>query len=347
MRVGLISERYSNEGGVGPERYSWELRKGLAEMSYGVCDVESRPSARRFALALNALSKVPLETLSLLPRVDILHATDPSSALALPLCGKKSVVTFHDLMPLRYTGRQFSMGDRVFSTFVYRLSVLCDAMIAVSEQTKSELIQGLGVSDRRVRVVNPGVSKAFRPIPSLKGNGPVVGYVGSLNARKRVEYLIRGFHLLRTRHHSSAKLVIVGRGDELPNLKILASSLQVEDAVTFLSGVTDARLNELYNQMSVLVIPSDYEGFGFPIVEAQTCGTPVVIRKDALITPEVASGCVKVSTVEELADRLMGLLTDDRESREASEAGMRNAQRFSWSECVRQTAMVYASVLSS
>jgi glycosyltransferase involved in cell wall biosynthesis len=342
LKVGLIAERFSRTSGVGPERYSYELLTHLRAMHADVTTVASDPLRQRFGLAINSFSRLPVKTLGVLRGVDILHATDPSSAVVFPLTGKKSVVTFHDLASLLHMG-QFGSGDRVFAKLVLRMTANPSKIIAVSEQTKAELVARLNVPPEKINVVNLGVSESFHVITNIRKDAETIGYVGDLNQRKRVDFLIRGFAVLKAKR-PHAKLVIVGSGVESANLRSLVQKLGVRD-VDFVGKVGEEKLAELYNSMTVLVLPSDYEGFGLPIIEAQSCGTPVVIRSDARISPEVARACVKVSSEESLALELEVLLTEKKMYSMIKEDGLRIAGSFTWGRCATETLKTYTEVL--
>lgn len=278
--------------------------------------------------------------------MNLVHALDPSSALALPITGRQTVATFHDLLPLLLRNTYYGAGDRVFSLFAYHIASRCDVLVAVSEQTKSEVSKYLSVSPNKIRVISHGVADHFRVVPKMKDRS-LIGYVGDINPRKRVDFLLEGFALLKRRYLREARLVIVGTPvaqflrDERAKLAEKASEGGLRDSVSFAGRVSEERLVALYNKMSVLVLPSDYEGFGFPIVESEKCGTPVIVRGDAKISSEVSAACLKVGSADELAQTLFEMLTNSELYNMRQRLAREHAAQFTWERCISQTLSLY------
>jgi glycosyltransferase involved in cell wall biosynthesis len=353
MNVALVAEGFAVDAGVGTERYSWELREGLLRKGIQVASVASQPSRQRYALAMKAMGKVPLQTLKSLRHTSIVHATDPSSGLILPFLGQKTVLTFHDLMPLILREANYGIADRMFSAWTYHMASGCDAIIAVSAQTKEDIVRYLHVKPNKITVINEGVSETFRRLPGVRKDNATIGYVGDLNPRKRIEFLLEGFSILKTKYLPEAKLLIVGTnianylGFQAEKLRRMVNQLDLTNAVTFVGHVSEQRLVELYNIMTVNVLPSDYEGFGFPILEAARCGTPTVTRKGSRISAEVCESTQKVGTTLELAEMLQALCEDKALFDASVQRAESHARRFSWDRCVSETVRAYERVLSS
>jgi glycosyltransferase involved in cell wall biosynthesis len=350
MKVLLVGEGFGVDTGVGVERYSWELLAGLKKLGVGVKAVSSDPSRRRYSLAANAVAKLPFSVFEGIDNTNIIHSTDPSSALALPFTGRRTLVTFHDLMPFLLRDGSYGTGNRMFSLFVYRVASMCDAIIAVSEQTKQEVIKYLGVPEGKIQVIHQGVSDVFRILPAVQKRN-LIGYVGDITPRKRIDLLIRGFHLLKTHYSTDAKLIIVGSSiaehlrEEKVKLMRLVQQLDLQESVIFTGHVSTERLVELYNEIKVLVLPSEYEGFGFPIVEAERCGTPVIVRKGVRISPEVSSECLSVGSAEDLAQTACDLILDPELYENRRRAAIEHSRLFTWEKCVAKTAHAYNILL--
>lgn len=334
---------------MGTERYSWELLRGLEANGLDACGIASNPSRKRFSLAFNALTKIPAKALASLHGTALFHATDPSSAIGLPRAGPPTVVTIHDLVPLLLGRVYYTAGDRVFSTLSYASSVKCDAIVAVSEQTKRELVRYFKVPPRKVRVIHHGVSESFKPTPGPRE--PVVGYVGDINPRKRIDLLLEAFAIVQ-RGRPEAKLVIVGKNiaeyltTESGRIRGMVKTLGLEGSVVFTGHVSEEELVKRYNSMRVMVLPSEYEGFGFPILEAQRCGTPVIVRKGVRIPEEVAASALKAGSVSELAELISEVLDEPRFAEEVAAAGLRHSGTFTWGKCVAETLSLYRSLLA-
>lgn len=317
----------------------------LRKQGIPVKPVISNPSGKRYALALNAVSKIPISILVNLGKSSVIHATDPSSALALPFAGRTSVVTFHDFIPLLLR-RGFGTRDRLFSYFVYKLAASCDAVIAVSQQTKQEIVAYLGVPREKINVIHLGVSEEFKVLNEIEKDEETIGFVGDIHPRKRLDFLLEGFALL-TKDRPNARLIVIGSNvaeylyEERMRLVRLIDKLGVARNVSFVGRVDGKQLVESYNRMKVLVLPSEYEGFGLPILEAERCGTPVIVRKNARISPEISTACLKVDTPTSLADAIRDLLSDENRFRNAASEGLRHSVQFTWEDCVNDTVRLY------
>lgn len=351
MQIELVAGGFSKESGVGIERYSWELLNRFQKKGISVKPVSSNPSRKRYALAIYAVTKVPIATFVRLRNSIVVHATDPSSAFPLPFTGRISVVTFHDLMPL-LLGKNYGMGDRVFSRIAYNVARACKAIITVSQQTRQELIQYLNVPVEKIHVIPLGVSEEFRILEGTEKEEETIGYVGDINPRKKLDFLLEGFALLR-KERPSAKLMIIGSNvaeyldAERQRLLRLVEKLGIKPNVTFTGRVSERRLIEFYNRMKILVLPSEYEGFGLPILEAERCGTPAMIRKGVRISPEVSSACLTTSTPVELAQTILDLLADPKNYRRKVEIGVEHSTQFTWENCIQRTILLYNTLLNS
>jgi len=345
LNIGLVAERFASESGVGPERYSYELLESLYRLGVKVRPISSNPRRRRLALAINAFTLLPLKQISAITNVDLFHATDPSSAIALPFLSKPSVVTFHDTMAFRYRGGQFGVMDRMFSLLTFLLTTKCSIIIAVSTQTKRELIRFFRLPEEKVRVINPGISEHFKVLMREKSEPPLFGFVGNLTKRKGVDFLLAAFRLLVKKYIPDAKLAVVGQGSDADKLVAMARNIGIQNNVFFLNAISNRELAVLYNRMHVLFFPSEYEGFGLPILEAQKCGTPVIIRRGAAISPEVAKACIKVSTPDEMAREAYNLTVDRKRYDDLVEQGLRHAKNFRWEVSAQKTLAIYEELL--
>ena len=126
----------------------------------------------------------------------------------------------------------------------------------------------------------------------------------------------------------------------------LVADLDLTEYVEFKGSLTDEQLVEAYNSFDIFVLASEREGFGFPILEAQRCGVPVIIRNDAHIPPEVSSCCLMACSEEDMADKIHGLLTNDKLRQGFVEKGLAYSQQFAWERTVQETLRVYEEVMA-
>lgn len=349
MRIGLVADTFSVEKGTGIARYSHELRRGLIQRGLAVESICPGPPNVPFGLAINHALKMPYLLGTRSGTFQLVHATSPITALGFPIVNKPKVVTYHDLTSLLCSNSGSRVHTRLFAPLFQRIGKHADRMIADSSQTKHEMVAHLGVPAAKITVVNCGVSGIFRPHSRLRSRGFVIGYVGALSRRKGLGFLLRVVHALRTKYiQAHIKLVICGKKRlDYARLAQLAADLELSEFVHFTGSIPDERLVDTYNSFDVFVLPSAWEGFGLPILEAQRCGVPVIIREDAHIPQEVSACCLKATSEEDMADRIYEVLTNASVRRTTVERGLEYSQQFSWERSVQQTMGVYEEVLAS
>ena len=240
---------------------------------------------------------------------------------ALPLgWSGKSVVTLHDLH-FEHDPEVMGLLDRLtFKAVVPRAARRADHVIAVSERTKRDAVELYGIAPEKFTVTPHGVDPAFTP------GGEPQGYalfVGAIQARKDP--------LAALAQARAAGLPLVVAGPE----KEPALAQQLRDGGADVRGwVEKPELAELYRGASVLLLPSLFEGFGVPVLEAMASGTPVVVSADPALR-EVAGDAAAPSIEAALADREL-----------YRQRGLERAKLFTWQESARRTADVYRQVLA-
>jgi alpha-1,3-rhamnosyl/mannosyltransferase len=239
-----------------------------------------------------------------------------------------SVVTVHDLSFEREAGLMPRKDRLVFRATVPRAARKADRVIAVSQRTRADLLELYGIAEDKIRVIPHGVDPAFAP-----GDGDAGGYllfVGAVQRRKDPRAALEAALDL------GMPLVVVGPERE----PALAGELRGLGAD--LRGYVEKReLAELYRGAACLVVPSRYEGFGLPVLEALASGTPVVAAPDPALV-EVAGDAAVYAGQDDLAGAILQAL--DRRT-ELRAAGLARAARFSWAAAARRTVDVYRELL--
>jgi glycosyltransferase involved in cell wall biosynthesis len=246
---------------------------------------------------------------------------------ALPPGDTPAVVTIHDLSFERRRDAMPALDRIVFKSVVPRSVKQARHVIAVSERTKRDLIHFYGVRPEKITVTLHGVDPTFAP-----GDGGTRDYllfVGAIQARK--DPLAAAV----AAHEVGLPLVAVGPEREATLARILRQA-----GVTMRGYVEKEELAGLYRGAAALVLPSRYEGFGLPVLEAMASGTPVVASDDPALR-EVA-GDAAVYAGDDLTGAIRTALADrDR----LVAAGLERAKLFSWDETARRTVEVYRKAL--
>ena len=275
----------------------------------------------------------------------LLHAT----SLAVPPPGNRPlVVTVHDLVFLRHPELLTSRGVAFHCRGLELARRQAAAVIVPSAFGRHELLDA-GFDEERVHVAPHGVDLPV-PSPDVAGGAaalasrgvhpPFVLFVGTIEPRKGVPELTAAHAALR-RAHPDLGLVLAGPAGWGPAPDVSGTR------VVPLGGVDDATLDALYRAAVALALPSRYEGFGLPVVEAMARGCPVVVS-DAACLPEVAGGAgvvVPTGDVDALAGALLRLVDDEDHRRDRAAAGRARAVRFTWAASAGAHAVAYATAM--
>ncbi len=270
---------------------------------------------------------------------DVNHFLQPE--IYYPVSEGTDIVTVHDLAVIEglkdihsfyEAGRKFLLGRRFKKTLSD-----ADKFIAVSEQTKKEMLE-YDVDEEDITVIPHGVREKFGYNQDFSDRDNTIGYLGSLNPRKRVGRLLGEWEQAREQENmQDFNLKIGGWGGS--KSQELKDKYHGEKDVEFLGRVPEEDIVEYYNSMKALFFPTEYEGFGLPILEALACGTPVFVYQDAEITPEVKELCYKVESVEQAEEIIADI--DEEEMKEKSE---KIKEEFSWDKTLQKTIEVYENV---
>jgi glycosyltransferase involved in cell wall biosynthesis len=276
----------------------------------------------------------------------------------IPVMGKaKLVVTVHDLVYLKDTRYSGSRLGRAYVNFLFKkMEKKADAILAVSEYTKTDLLEHFPKLKGRVFVTHEAASHSFQPVndpvalecakKKYSLNHPFVLFVGSLKAHKNVPALIEAMFLLRKEKGIKHELVLVGR----QNTKESALQALIKKNSSFvkvLGSLMDEELVLIYNLAEAFVLPSLWEGFGLPVVEAMACGTPV-LASDRASLPEVAGEAGLLfdpERVDDLKELLYNVLQSSELRQKMRVNGLLQAKKFSWDKTAAETLDVYERVL--
>jgi glycosyltransferase involved in cell wall biosynthesis len=239
------------------------------------------------------------------------------------------VVTVHDLSFERDVSAMGRVDRRIFKLVVPRAARRAKRVFAVSERTKRDLVDLYGIPAEKIAVTAHGVDPAFGPGES--GAHDYLLYVGAIQARKNP--------VAAAEAAATVGLPLVVAGPE----REPALARELERRGADLRGyVAKDELARLYRGAACLVLPSRYEGFGLPVLEAMACGTPVVAAADPALR-EVAGDAAVYAEGDGLADAIRRAIA---ERDQLIAAGLERARQFSWDETARRTLAVYREALA-
>ena len=228
-------------------------------------------------------------------------------------------------------------------------------VVTISEFSKREIVELLGVPEEKVRVVPsaPNISEdmiAFEDVKAKFGiEKPYILYVGNLEPRKNLVRLLEAFARLKAERAVPHRLVLAGgRGWNNEDFDRALAGHPCRGDIILTGYVTSAEKNALYRFADVFVFPSLYEGFGIPPLEAMHWGCPVVAA-DAASLPEVvgdAAALVDPLDPESIAEGLWRVLGDPEYARRLRDAGLRQAKKYTWDDSARRLLAVCAEVLN-
>lgn len=222
-----------------------------------------------------------------------------------------------------------------------------ELFLAISEFTKSEMGEVLGIPGEKIRVVPMACPEDMAPVEDAaallelrsKYGLPekFILFVGNNNPRKNLERTIRAFDMMKERTCLPHKLVIAGEQGWKFDRDRALEGVRHTGEVIFTGFVPDEELPALYTAAELFVFPTLYEGFGMPVIEAQKCGTPVV-TSNASAMPEVAGDSAELvdpRDEESICAGMLRVLEDKNRSEELVRKGFKNAGRFSWKKSAR------------
>lgn len=274
----------------------------------------------------------------------------------------RTVVTIHDLSVLRYPGAYFSdaaAADRA-RRHHEAITANADAVITVSRTSARDVVELLNVREDRVAVVPSGVEPAFRPLvdaPALERMRLRLGlpdryllFVGGIDFKKNVARLIEGFAIACWKGRLLHGLVLAGPLQQPGNpffdaARERAAAAGIADRVAWAGYVPEEELPSVYSAADALLYPSTIEGFGFPVLEAMACGTPVVTSAGSAMAESTGEDAALVDPAdpESIAAGILRALEPD-EALRLAEAGRLRAAGYTWQNTARRTVEVYERV---
>ena len=279
--------------------------------------------------------------------IQLYHGLSNEIPTALAASNIRSVVTIHDLIFLRYPQLYQPIDRRIYLKKSARACHFSDCIVAVSEQTKRDIIQAFGTNPEKIKVVyqdaNPvfqqrvsdGQSQAIKAKYQLQK--PYVLTVGSLEVRKNQARLISAFQAANL---PDAELIIVGGASKYQ--ATLEAQIK-QSSVRILNNVPSDDLPALYQNARVFAYPSVFEGFGIPIVEALHSRVPVLAANNSCLQEAGGSGAIYANPfkIDDLTEKLREIWTNETLQKELVENGTQHVKQFAAPHIAQQLVEIY------
>ncbi|MEI8344191.1 MAG: glycosyltransferase family 1 protein [Candidatus Moraniibacteriota bacterium] len=281
---------------------------------------------------------------------------------------QRTIVTIHGL-EYEFCPQSYSWFARWYMRFFIKKSCLwASKIISVSQNTKKDLMKLYKVPEEKIEVVYEGYENKLQ-IPNNKyqknfkfqiSNFKFLLFLGRIEERKNIGNIIKAFEILKEKYKIEHKLVLAGKsGYGYENLKSKIQNLKSKDDLIELGFVSEEEKWELLKKADCFVFPTQYEGFGIPILEAQSVGCPVVASNNSSIieitqylplpsgedvpqgTGEGASALlVNPQSPAEIAEAIFKIISNQAIKKDLIAKGLKNVKRFSWEKCAREVAEV-------
>ncbi len=365
--IGIDASRAVSTAPTGTEAYSYHLIHALLPRLLPEHTV--RLYARQ-PLPSNAFTGAEVRTISI-PRLwthlglSWEMARRPPELLFVPahvlplVRPRHTLVTVHDV-GYRFFPEAHPAGQRLYLMLSTRWNAaVASQILADSKATRDALMAAYGIAHEKITVVYPGYDAALRPVRDLErlqavrarygiAEGPYVLSLGRIQPRKNLVRLVNAFDQISA-DHPTLQLVLAGPAGWLADLIFQhVSTLDSQDRILFPGYVAEADKDALLSGATVFAFPSLYEGFGFPVLEAQACDVPVLTSTTSSL-PEVAGeGALLVDPgdTSAIAEGLTQLLTDKDLCQTLISRGRANLQRFSWQKAAHRAQTLMERLLA-
>jgi len=260
----------------------------------------------------------------------------------------KIIITVHDLAFLIFP-EHFTAKDKFLLNFHTKRAVqMADKIIAPSEATKKDLIKYYKIDENKINVIYHGVRKNYQlPTTNYQLQAPYILFVGQIQPRKNLIRLIEAFEFIKEKNkkYPNLKLAIAGGGGWMANKTYeKARKSKFSKDIIFVGKVSNRHLAELYQNALVFVMPSLYEGFGLPVLEAMSYGVPCAVSDNSSLAEIVDDHGLLFDAYSsgDIAQKISMFLNNDVLRKDFSERSLQNAKKFNWIESARKTLKIFS-----
>lgn len=290
-------------------------------------------------------------------KLDIMHVVGFSGPLIK--AGYKKITTVHDLIGMIFPENLGFMSRFYWKTWLPFCVKNSDIIISNSEHTKKDIVKYLGVDEKKINVTYLGANENFVKIDDKnilenvhkKYNLPeeFILYVGTIEPRKNISFLVEAFHEYIKSGSSKLKLVITGKkGWAYESLLKKIDELSLSNDVIFTDYIEDSDLVCVYNSCKFFCFPSLYEGFGLPVLEAMSCGKAVISSNSSSLS-EIASDSAYLFDPYDKSElvKAIKILDTNKEIRIGFEIkSLKRAEYFNWSKTAKKTYDIYTNIIN-
>jgi len=299
-------------------------------------------------------ARLPIPVEMITGQVDLYHATDFVLPPHLP--NTHTLLTVHDLSFVRVPDAATPTLKQYLDTVVPRSVKRASHILADSEATKRDLVDLYAVDPVKVTVLLSGVDRRFLPVDfgfsTMRrkykiDNRPYIFTIGTVQPRKNYVRLIHALANLRQLGYDLNLVIAGGRGWLADPIYEAIEQTKLGDYVHMIGFVDDGDLPTLYSDAACVAFPSLYEGFGFPVLEAMACGTPVITSNVSSL-PEVAGDAaimVDPYSIEAITEAIQRVMDDTTLRENMVEAGLQHVKSFTWERAAKQLHQVYMQLL--
>lgn len=270
-----------------------------------------------------------------------------------PRISGKVMTTVHDLTYLRFPETMDAKNRRRLQNGMERSIGRSDHLITVSEFSKRELMELLGIPADRITVVSNAPSLFGKTVDfevcaaKFSLRKPYLLYIGTIEPRKNLVRLLKAFAGLKREQNIPHQLVLAG-GKGWANEEIYATAASMEDVV-FTGYLSEGEKYSLYKNAAAFVFPSLYEGFGIPPLEAMTFGCPVVCTKTSSLPEVVGDAAELVDPLDEtsIAQGIWNVLSNPDRAEELRRRGYEQVKKYTWTASADKLTEICKSVLGA
>ncbi len=284
----------------------------------------------------------------------IFHGLSQELPAGLQKTNVKKIITFHDAIFVRFPELYDPFYRRIITLKTKHACRYADKIIAISEQSKRDAIQYFDADEKKVEVIYQGCNNIFRQKISTDVKEYIrrkyslpeqfLLYVGAIEKRKNIETLLRAISIL----NFDITLVIVGRETNYSKvIRQLTTNLNLTEKVIYLQNTSTNELPAIYQLSKIFIFPSIFEGFGIPILEALSSGTPVISSKGSCFEETGGANSVYFDSKNhnELADAIQKILANESLQKKMITEGYKYAENFTDERIAEKLNYLYKSIL--